>query len=230
MVFVGPDASAMRVLADGVTSGRLAASAGVEVSSGNGAATADVAGAADRLTSPSRRIEVQVVADGQGGVWVLGVRDCAYQRDHELVLAESASPALTAEQERDLAQAARRLMLEAGYRNVGTVEFVLDAESGRFLPEGLPRACRWPIRSPRRSRASTSSSCSCTSRRVAGSSAIRRRSSVTRSGRASAPRTRRSASPRRLAGSRSCACRPVPGFASTSAPPKATRSRPSSTR
>ncbi len=133
IAFIGPDAAVMRVLADGVAAGRLAASAGVNVAFAIGLEAPAGAGPADQPATPTRRIQVQVIADGQGGVWVLGVRDCTYRRGHEMVLAESASPALTAEQERDLAQDARRLMVEAGYRNAGTVEFVLDSESGRFL-------------------------------------------------------------------------------------------------
>ena len=68
-----------------------------------------------RSITPARHIEVQIIADGQGNVWSVGVRDCSYQRRNQKVIEESASPALTAEQERELmagrpaARAARRL-------------------------------------------------------------------------------------------------------------------------
>ena len=51
----------------------------------------------ERLVGASRHVEVQLIADGHGGVWALGVRDCSYQRRHQKVVEESASPALPAE-------------------------------------------------------------------------------------------------------------------------------------
>ena len=72
------------------------------------------------------------MADGQGGVWALGVRDCSYQRRHQKVVEESASPALSAEQERELAESAVRLARNAGYRGAGTVEFLYEPEGERF--------------------------------------------------------------------------------------------------
>ena len=86
----------------------------------------------ERLVGAARHVEVQLMADGEGGVWALGVRDCSYQRRHQKVVEESASPALTAEQERELAEAAVRLARTAGYRGAGTVEFLYEPESQRF--------------------------------------------------------------------------------------------------
>ncbi len=86
----------------------------------------------ERLVGAARHVEVQLMADGEGGVWALGVRDCSYQRRHQKVVEESASPALDAGQERELSEAAIRLAREAGYRGAGTVEFLYEPESGRF--------------------------------------------------------------------------------------------------
>src|SRR4051812_2132737 len=86
----------------------------------------------ERLVGAARHVEVQLMADGEGGVWALGVRDCSYQRRHQKVVEESASPALTAEQERELADSAVRLARTAGYRGAGTVEFLYEPEGRRF--------------------------------------------------------------------------------------------------
>ena len=86
----------------------------------------------ERLVGEARHVEVQLMADGDGGVWALGVRDCSYQRRHQKVVEESASPALTAEQEQELAESAARLAREAGYQGAATVEFLYEPESKKF--------------------------------------------------------------------------------------------------
>ena len=86
----------------------------------------------ESLVGNARHVEVQLMADGQGGVWALGVRDCSYQRRHQKVVEESASPALTSEQERELAESAVRLARNANYRGAGTVEFLYEPEGQRF--------------------------------------------------------------------------------------------------
>jgi acetyl/propionyl-CoA carboxylase alpha subunit/acetyl-CoA carboxylase carboxyltransferase component len=86
----------------------------------------------ERLVEAARHVEVQLMADGHGGVWALGVRDCSYQRRHQKVVEESASPVLTVEQERELAESAARLARDVGYRGAGTVEFLYEPESRKF--------------------------------------------------------------------------------------------------
>jgi biotin carboxylase len=54
----------------------------------------------ERLITPARHIEVQVVADGEGGAWAVGLLDCSCQRRNQKVLDESASTALTPAQSR----------------------------------------------------------------------------------------------------------------------------------
>src|SRR5262245_2162170 len=86
----------------------------------------------EKLVAPARHVEVQVVADGYGGAWAVGLRDCSYQRRNQKVIEESASPALTPEQEREVLEAARRLALRAGYCNAGTVEFLYEPVDRSF--------------------------------------------------------------------------------------------------
>jgi len=86
----------------------------------------------ERLVEGARHVEVQILGDGRGTTWALGVRDCTIQRRNQKVLEETPSAALTAEQQRELCDAARRLGDLAGYRGAGTVEFLYDTASGRF--------------------------------------------------------------------------------------------------
>ncbi|WP_017615196.1 ATP-binding protein [Nocardiopsis salina] len=78
----------------------------------------------ERLVTGARHVEVQVIADGQGTAWALGVRDCSVQRRNQKIIEESASPVLSAEQAAELKASAERLALAVDYRGAGTVEFL----------------------------------------------------------------------------------------------------------
>jgi acetyl/propionyl-CoA carboxylase alpha subunit/acetyl-CoA carboxylase carboxyltransferase component len=78
----------------------------------------------ERLVTGARHVEVQVIADGQGTAWALGVRDCSVQRRNQKVIEESASPVLSAGQRAELKESAERLALAVGYRGACTVEFL----------------------------------------------------------------------------------------------------------
>ncbi|MDQ1632923.1 MAG: hypothetical protein QOC80_2895, partial [Frankiaceae bacterium] len=84
----------------------------------------------ERAVRAGRHVEVQVVADADGTVWTLGVRDCSVQRRHQKVIEESASTALTAEQVAQLRHSAAELVRAAQYVNAGTVEFLFEPEQG----------------------------------------------------------------------------------------------------
>ncbi|MEV4387520.1 biotin carboxylase N-terminal domain-containing protein, partial [Micromonospora sp. NPDC049580] len=78
----------------------------------------------ERLVTGARHVEVQVIADGQGAAWALGVRDCSVQRRNQKVIEESASPVLDASQAAELKTSAERLAVAVGYRGAATVEFL----------------------------------------------------------------------------------------------------------
>ena len=87
----------------------------------------------EELVTGARHVEVQVIADLFGTTWAAGVRDCTIQRRHQKVLEEAPSPALSREQDDKLRAAAIRLSQAAGYHNAGTVEFLYEPLSQRFL-------------------------------------------------------------------------------------------------
>ncbi|MBC6445761.1 ATP-binding protein [Actinokineospora xionganensis] len=78
----------------------------------------------ERLITGARHVEVQVIGDGQGTAWALGVRDCSIQRRNQKIIEESASPVLSAEQTAELKASAERLAVAVGYRGAATVEFL----------------------------------------------------------------------------------------------------------
>ncbi|WP_342372759.1 carboxyl transferase domain-containing protein [Propioniciclava soli] len=78
----------------------------------------------EKLVTGARHVEVQLIADGQGTAWALGVRDCTVQRRNQKVIEESASPLLTPAQTDELKASAERLALAVDYAGAGTVEFL----------------------------------------------------------------------------------------------------------
>ncbi|HVK36308.1 MAG TPA: carboxyl transferase domain-containing protein [Microlunatus sp.] len=78
----------------------------------------------ERLVTGARHVEVQVIADGQGTAWALGVRDCSVQRRNQKVVEESASPVLSPAQVEELKTSAERLAIAVDYAGAGTVEFL----------------------------------------------------------------------------------------------------------
>jgi acetyl-CoA carboxylase biotin carboxylase subunit len=88
----------------------------------------------ERLVHAPRHIEVQVMADARGQVVHLFERECSVQRRHQKVIEESPSVALTPDLRRRMGAAAVRAAGAAGYRNAGTIEFLLEdgGGDGRF--------------------------------------------------------------------------------------------------
>ncbi len=87
----------------------------------------------ERLVEEPRHVEVQVIGDSHGNVLHLGERECSIQRRHQKVVEEAPSPALDPQLREEICAAAVRLAQHAGYRNAGTVEFLLEGERFYFL-------------------------------------------------------------------------------------------------
>ncbi len=86
----------------------------------------------EKLVERARHIEVQLFGDGHGEVIALGERDCSAQRRNQKVIEETPAPGLAPETRAALLEAAVRLGKAVNYRSAGTVEYVLDADSGAF--------------------------------------------------------------------------------------------------
>ncbi len=85
----------------------------------------------ERDLTPARHVEVQVFADHHGRTVSLGERECSIQRRHQKIIEESPSPAVDDALRVRMGEAAVRAAEAVGYRNAGTIEFLLDA-AGRF--------------------------------------------------------------------------------------------------
>ncbi len=82
----------------------------------------------ERYLSPSRHIEVQVIADDHGNVATLFERECSIQRRHQKVVEEAPSPFVDGALRAVLLDAAEKAARAVDYRGVGTVEFVVGAD------------------------------------------------------------------------------------------------------
>ncbi|XP_031252940.1 methylcrotonoyl-CoA carboxylase subunit alpha, mitochondrial isoform X2 [Pistacia vera] len=83
------------------------------------------------ITQP-RHIEVQIFGDKYGNVLHLYERDCSVQRRHQKIIEEAPAPNITNDFRSHLGQAAVSAAKAVNYHNAGTVEFIVDSESGQF--------------------------------------------------------------------------------------------------
>jgi acetyl-CoA carboxylase biotin carboxylase subunit len=89
----------------------------------------------EKAISPTRHVEIQVLADGEGGVLTLGERECSIQRRYQKLIEESPSPALTPATREEMEAAAERACHAIAYRNAGTFEFLLGPERAFYFIE-----------------------------------------------------------------------------------------------
>lgn len=89
----------------------------------------------ERWIEPARHIEVQVLADQHGGIWILGERECSLQRRYQKIVEETPSIGISQRTREKLWDAARSIARAAQYTNAGTVEFLVDQEENIYFME-----------------------------------------------------------------------------------------------
>ena len=82
-----------------------------------------------------RHIEFQILADQYGNVVHLGERGCSIQRNHQKMIEESPSVAMSEELRERMGEAAVRAAKAAGYQNAGTIEFLLEKNGNFYFME-----------------------------------------------------------------------------------------------
>jgi len=89
----------------------------------------------EKYVQDPHHIEVQILADHFGNTVFLGERECSIQRRYQKVMEETPSPFLDDKTRREMCRTAVRAVSAVGYRNAGTVEFVVDKERRFYFLE-----------------------------------------------------------------------------------------------
>jgi len=82
-----------------------------------------------------RHIEVQIAADSKGNTVHFGERDCSIQRRHQKLIEEAPSPVSTEKFRKKIGELAVRAAKAMKYRNIGTIEFIVDKEGNVYFME-----------------------------------------------------------------------------------------------
>ena len=86
----------------------------------------------EKLVRRARHVEVQILGDRHGNIVHLFERDCTVQRRNQKVVERAPAPYLDEATRSELCESALRLARQVGYTAAGTVEFLMDADTGRF--------------------------------------------------------------------------------------------------
>ena len=89
----------------------------------------------ERFIENPRHVEIQIIADAYANVVALGERDCSVQRNHQKLIEESPSPAISEEMREEMNRYAILAAKTVNYTNAGTIEFIVDPKGNFFFME-----------------------------------------------------------------------------------------------
>jgi acetyl-CoA carboxylase biotin carboxylase subunit len=89
----------------------------------------------EKYMEEPHHIEIQILADNQGNTVYLGERECSVQRRYQKVLEETPSPFVDEDLRRQMGEVAVKAAQSVGYRNAGTVEFIVDKNKKFYFLE-----------------------------------------------------------------------------------------------
>lgn len=87
----------------------------------------------EKYLQDPRHVELQVIADGKGGVAILGERDCSVQKNHQKLIEESPSPGVSSVMRKKMSEGATNLFGSLKYRGAGTIEFLVSKDDFFFM-------------------------------------------------------------------------------------------------
>ncbi|MDG1458427.1 MAG: pyruvate carboxylase [Pseudoprimorskyibacter sp.] len=86
----------------------------------------------EKMIQRARHVEVQILGDQQGNIYHLYERDCSVQRRNQKVVERAPAPYLSEAQRETICELGRRICAHVNYECAGTVEFLMDMDSGEF--------------------------------------------------------------------------------------------------
>jgi pyruvate carboxylase len=86
----------------------------------------------EKMITRARHVEVQILGDKHGEIYHLWERDCSVQRRNQKVVERAPAPYLSDAQRQKLCELGRRICAHVNYECAGTVEFLMDMETGNF--------------------------------------------------------------------------------------------------
>jgi len=86
----------------------------------------------EKMITRARHVEVQILGDSHGNIYHLYERDCSVQRRNQKVVERAPAPYLTEAQRSEICELGRKIAAHVGYECAGTVEFLMDMDSGNF--------------------------------------------------------------------------------------------------
>ena len=86
----------------------------------------------EKMIIRARHVEVQILGDKQGNIYHLYERDCSVQRRNQKVVERAPAPYLSEAQREELCELGRKICAHVNYECAGTVEFLMDMETGKF--------------------------------------------------------------------------------------------------